>query len=47
MISKELKLEMSALEAMFGIFPRGLAMAMIAENAHAPAGDFNKKRKTI
>ena len=34
-ISKELKLEMSTPEVVFGIFPRGTAMAMIAENAYA------------
>ena len=41
-ISKELKLEMSTPGVVFGIFPRGTAMAMIAENAYIPAGDFDR-----
>ena len=47
LISKELKLEMSTLEVVFGIFPRGKAMAMIAENAYVPAGNFDQNRKII
>ena len=46
-ISKELKLEMSALEVAFGIFSRGTAMAMIAENAYVPGGNFDQNRRVI
>ena len=44
-ISKELKLEMSTPEVVFGIFPRETAMAMITENAYFPAGNFDQNRK--
>ena len=44
-ISKELKSVLRTLEVVFGISPRGTAMAMIAENAYVQAGDFDRNYK--
>lgn len=46
-IPKDLKLKLSALEVVFGIFPRWTAMAMTAENAYVPGGNFDQNRRTI
>ena len=40
-------MEMRAPEVVFGAILRGTAMAMVAENAYVPAGDFDQNRKTI
>ena len=38
---------MSTPEVVFGIFLLGMAMAMIAENAYVPAGNFDQNRKIV
>ena len=45
--SGEVHVELSAIETLYGIFPYGQAMAVLAASAFAPAGDHDLSRRIL